>query len=484
VLFNQTTPAMKKLFIFAVALFAAQFSRAQWEDDVRLTYTPDTSYLSYGKSHCIAASGDTVHLVWYDKSEGNWEIFSKRSTDGGLYWEPDTRLTYDEAFSGFPSISLSGLVVHVVWVDTRDGNYEIYYNRSIDGGESWEGELRLTDDPTTSGGPVISSSGSYVHLAWVNQDSDAGTWQIFYKQSSDGGINWGDETWLSENSVLAYNVSIATSGSDVYAVWNDERDGNLEIYYRKSSDNGLTWGPEIRLTDDPAISQLPSIAVSGSFVHIAWDDNRDGNAEIYYKGSVDGGSNWSDDTRITFDPATSYIPNVAVSNSVIHVVWNDYRNGVLDIFYNYSKDGGKTWAEDTKLNDFSFSSQRPFIAVSDPVLHVIWFDYRDFNFEIYYKRNPTGGVFVGIPEIKMQNCIYPNPASRQLTIGQSAVGGQRSAVRLSIVDLFGREIKAFGNISSFPYQADISDLQDGMYFLRVINEEGNSSAVKFLKIDD
>jgi hypothetical protein len=80
--------------------------------------------------------------------------------------------------------------------------------------------------------------------------------------------------------------------------------------------------------------------------------------------------------------------------------------------------------------------------------------------------------------------VYPNPASWQLAVAsqQSAVNGQRSAVKLSIVDLYGREIKAFGNISSFPYQIDISDLVDGVYLLRVMDEDGKSGMAKFLKI--
>jgi hypothetical protein len=52
------------------------------------------------------------------------------------------------------------------------------------------------------------------------------------------------------------------------------------------------------------------------------------------------------------------------------------------------------------------------------------------------------------------------------------------------VDIFGREIVEFKNISSFPCQLDISDLRNGVYFLRVINAEGKSGSVKFFKIDD
>jgi len=364
-----------------------------------------------------------------------------RSTDRGVSWETAIRLTNDPARSGFASIAVSSSVVHVAWGDLKPGNFEIYYMRSTDGGTSWEEEQRLTDDMYVSGSPTISLSGSYVHLAWVNSDNDAGIYKVFYKHSSDGGISWEDESLLSENSTIAYNASMAVSGSDVY---------------------------------------------------VAWHDYRDGNREIYYKGSIDGGEHWGEDTRISFDPATSNLPNLAISDSALHVVWQDDRSGLNDVYYNYSTNGGKNWAEDTKLNDWSYSSERPFIDASDSVLHVIWCDFRDGNYEIYYKRNPTGGIPVAIDENteNISTVIYPNPASRQLTVGQLdnwivgqlAVDGRRSAVRLSIVDLYGREIKAFRNISSFPYMIDISDLSDGVYLLRVMDEEGRSGSAKFLKI--
>jgi hypothetical protein len=493
---------MKNLLLFVFALLIAQLSHAQWEPDVRLTDTPDTSYLYIGMSHSIAASGDTVHVVWYDKSEGNFEIFYKRSTDGGLNWEQDTRISYAVERSGHAGIALSGSAIHVVWLDYSEGNREIYYNRSNDGGESWEGVSSLTNDLLYCYEPTIAVSGEYVHVVWVNSDF-ASFWQIFYKRSTDGGITWETENLQLSNYDHAYNPSIATSGSDVYIAWNDDRDKNLEIYYIKSSDNGLTWGPEIRLTNDPANSNLPSIAVSGSTVHIVWVDSRDGTTEIYYKSSIDGGANWGEDTPITFFPAATLYPNLAISNSVLHVVWQDYRNGQKDIFYNYSVNGGETWATETQLNDFSFSSQRPFIAASGPALHAIWYDYRDFNYEIYYKRNPTGGM-VGVDErLRAESAglwVYPNPACQQLTVGQLdgwAVGqsaveqsdvrqlaDRRSAVRLSIVDLFGREVMEYEEVPSFPYQINISGLPDGVYILKIINEDATIGSAKFLKISD
>ena len=61
--------------------------------------------------------------------------------------------------------------------------------------------------------------------------------------------------------------------------------GTIEIYYKRSTDTGLSWGAETRLTYNPSGSLFPSVSVSGSAVHIVWEDYRAGNWEIYYKRS-------------------------------------------------------------------------------------------------------------------------------------------------------------------------------------------------------
>ena len=106
---------------------------AQWQPDVRLTNDSAYSQTSNSNAWCVASSGSVVHVVWDDNRDGNMEIYYKRSTDAGLTWGADTRLTNDAASSRFPSVAVSGSVVHVVWTDERDGNYEIYYKRDPSG---------------------------------------------------------------------------------------------------------------------------------------------------------------------------------------------------------------------------------------------------------------------------------------------------------------------------------------------------------------
>ena len=134
-------------------------------------------------------------------------------------------------------------------------------------------------------------------------------------------------------------------------VWYDQRDGNQEIYYKRSVNNGLDWSSDVRLTDDPAASRNPSIAVRNSVVHVVWTDSRDGNYEIYYKRSDNNGINWNSDERLTYASETSSYPSVACWDCPydVHVAWTDGRNGNLEIYYKRHKCEGGSVEESQKL---------------------------------------------------------------------------------------------------------------------------------------
>ncbi len=103
----------------------------------------------------------TDHAIWTDFRDTSFEIYHKRSTDGGTSWGADSRLTSDTAYSGWPCIAASGTGVHAFWWDGRDGNPEIYYKRSTDAGATWEADTRLTNDTATSASiPFVALSGA------------------------------------------------------------------------------------------------------------------------------------------------------------------------------------------------------------------------------------------------------------------------------------------------------------------------------------
>jgi hypothetical protein len=464
---------------FGALLLIPTESIAQWQVDVRLTNDILTSYTSLNNAWCVASTGNNVFAVWFDERDGNPEIYYKRSTDGGISWEADARLTNTNAQSNVPSIALSGSDVHVVWRDVQDGNAEIYHKHSTDNGTTWGTDTRLSNNTSASDFPSVSVSGSDVHVVW--RDFRNNDDEIYYKHSTDSGTNWGLETRLTNSSGLSEEPSVSTSGSFVHVAWYDSRDlnGNVEIYYKRSTDSGTSWGADTRLTNNPATSYEPSISVSESVVHLVWRDDRDGNFEIYYKRSTDNGTNWSADTRLTNASGDSWYPSVSVSNSFVHTVWQENRDGNFEIYYKRSTDSGTSWEADTRLTSNDYFSWYPSVSSSGSGVHVVWQDFRDGNWEIYYKRDPNGNV-TGIENVNSELATafkleqnYPNPFNPSSIIGYRL--SVNSMVTLKVYDLIGREVVTLVNeekqAGSYEteFQSAVGNLQlaSGIYYYQL-----------------
>jgi hypothetical protein len=388
---------MKKIYILIPLLLAATFSQAQWEPDVRLTNDTSRSGLSISNAWCIASGGDTVHVVWYDKRDGNFEVYYKRSTDAGLSWGQDARLTNDTAGSFTPSVAASGSLVHIAWTDMRDGNAEIYYKRSTDGGVTWGADMRLTNGTAQSGNVSVSADGPRVHVVWKEYDPQVYVInEVHHIASANGGLSWGQATILNGESTCAFNQSVASSGLDVYTVCSASFNNTTRILFNHSTDGGSAWGTQFILSDDQGAPNMPSITVSGSLVLVVWYDFRNYFDQIYYKRSTDKGVTWGPDMPLTDELDICYGPNIASEGSTVNVVWRDNNDGNNEIYIKRSPDGGLNWEPVTRLTDNEFVSQFPSVSISGSVTHVVWADTRDGNQEIYYKRNPSGGVITGL----------------------------------------------------------------------------------------
>lgn len=312
--------------------------------DKNSIFTPDdVPYSAFAK---VAVNGNHIHLVWQD-TRLQWptpEVFYQRSEDNGETWNTEFNLSLDDdETSQNPSIACSGQNVHVVWEDLRDGNYEIYYKRSIDGGTTWDDGLgnvgedrRLTFSTDISVGAYIAADENRVHLIYSMWTSDFGKYETMYMNSTDNGTTWSAPVMLSTHDGFHSDAqAIAVNGSGgVHVVWWESKYGNEEIGYRNSTDNGVTWNPEVRLTNDPNHSQQPDIAINNSHVFVTWMDDRDhydwtgtpsGAFELYYKESFDSGVTWSNDTRLTYAVNNSIQPCVAMDADYIHVAWADNR---------------------------------------------------------------------------------------------------------------------------------------------------------------
>jgi hypothetical protein len=469
---------MTKLFIIVLALsvfytFLINNGNAQWQPDYRLT-----NAAGFSLNSSIASNGSIIHVVWQDTRDTNSEIYYKRSTDEGVTWNNDVRLTINSSPSEIPSITLSGSIIHVVWRDMRDGNMEIYYKRSNDNGTTWGADMRITNTPSVSSYPKVSSSGSTLHLVW--QDISGSFFELFYKRSSDGGITWSSETQLTTHtSGVPGNPNLSCNESTVHLVWSDSKDGDDEIYYKRSTDNGINWGSDVRLTNRIGSSGPPTISVLANDIHIAWVDS----AKVYYKRSSNNGITWSVDTILTpgtFGGQSSANPSIFLSGSMVHLAYS-YGSSNSEIYYNRSTDGGISWGINTQISNSVSVARDTRITASGTSAHVIWTDTRhgSTNHEIYYKRNPTGNsigikkISTEIPDDFMLNQNYPNPFNPISNIRYSVPSGKYQIaksgfVTLKIYDVLGKEVVTLVNEKLKPgtYEVtfDGTNYPSGVYF--------------------
>lgn len=471
----------KVIFIF---LFAAAISYSQWQSDLRLTNNPALSGKGYNNASSIANNGSFVHVVWHDRrGGGNPKLFYKNSTDAGSTWGSDQNMIIHNSSSVYPSVSSSGTAVHIIWQDHRSGGGKTFYKRSPDNGSTWSADVQLSNGTSSfSEYPAHSLSGSELHVVW--EDNRDGNIEIYYRGSSNSGLNWGTETRLTNNPSSSFLPSVSVSGQIVHVVWIDERDGNKEVYYKRSADGGQSWGADTRLTVNVSLSNFPSVSVSGSLVVAVWQDVRDGGWEIYCKRSADNGISWGADTRLTNEISNSFYPSVFVFGMGVHVAWSDVRDANWETYYKRSIDGGTTWSADTRLTNDIADSFYPSISVSDSLVNVVWVDSRDGNEEIYFKRNPAGNplgiqsISLEIPEFYSISQNYPNPFNPVTNIEFSLT--KASFVKLVVHDITGREIETLvsQNMNAGVYKADWngSNHSSGVYFYTI--EAGEFTDVK------
>jgi len=366
----------------AIGVFSLSPSaQAAWTSAKRLTWNDG---ISSSPQMALDSSGH-LHVVWYDDTPGHYEIYHKRSTDGGTTWTAAKRITWSSDDSRYPAMAVDASDrLHVVWTEDSIGGSEIYYKRSSDGGATWTAKQRLTWTGITSEWPDIAvDSLGLIHLIW--QDS---TGEIYYSRSPDG-TNWMLDkrlTWTSGNS--HYPDMAIDSSNRLHVVWEDNTPSeyNYEVYYKKSTEAGVAWSTAKRLSWMENGSYRPDLAVDPSAnLHLVWYDENPSLYVIYYKKSTDSGASWTSAKRLSWDPGWTAYPNLAVDGpSTLHLVWED-PNGELS--YRKSTDSGSTWAAVRRLTWTAGFSWDPFIvADSSGNLHLVWSDDTPSNREIYYKK--------------------------------------------------------------------------------------------------
>ncbi|HUU19401.1 MAG TPA: putative Ig domain-containing protein [Sedimentisphaerales bacterium] len=237
--------------------------------------------------------------------------------------------------------------------------------------------LDNNDRPVT-----VCDSSDNIWTAWHAGPID--NRDIYISKLAAGEENFGSTIQLTNNANDQCNPAVALDSNDkLYVVWQDNREGDWDIYVSTSVD-GTSWSTETRVNDPNDGNQVnPAIVIDGqNYAHVVWQDDRIGNQDICIATSSDGFATKTL-TQITSNTFDQVEPAVAAdSDNTIYVVWTDGRNGSNDI---YGAASNNPWTNVAIVSNTDNQSS-PAIATESTgsILHLLWVDDTSGDNDIYY----------------------------------------------------------------------------------------------------
>ncbi|RKX71360.1 hypothetical protein DRP53_01980 [candidate division WOR-3 bacterium] len=316
----------------------------------------------------------------YNPSTFRGDIYLTKSTDWGKSWQPSICVTPNSptTLDDKPWAAIDGNNVFVTWREFGGGG-GIKFKRSTDYGQTWPGS-GVVIGYSGNGTIPLRGTDSLVYVGWGMQDvrfnksTDMGrTWQ---GEKVIISVSWSPpSTNFRLNNIPSFGMS--RDRSIIYVVFADSRlaSNQLDIFFSRSTDQGETWMTPIKINDNPSSPSLqcyPWLTVDPQDrIHVVWFDSRDGSSvnhlAQYYAYSTDQGLTWSQNYRVSdsFAYAGTFIGDYnSCASSADHVysIWCDCRNGSgnPDIFF--SKAPNPVMIETEKERDV----EEPLLSFPNP----------------------------------------------------------------------------------------------------------------------
>lgn len=239
--------------------------------------------------------------------------------------------------------------IHLVWLEAGadsplgglpQADNPIMAAHSDDGGATFSEPIRVSDPGRTRVvAPALALGPNHsVHVAYYDLKDDSrdyqglegpaweGNWTLVVSNSTDGGLSFGRGAVVDQDLVppervmLIYTMPppslVADPAGRLFAAWPDARNGDWDVFLRRSIDGGRSWEKVRRLNDDPVgsgsnqymprISSAPDGRLDAIF-YDRRDDPRNVRNNVYFSSSNDHGDSFTKNKRVTTDSSDSMV---------------------------------------------------------------------------------------------------------------------------------------------------------------------------------
>ncbi len=257
------------------------------------------------------------------------------------------------------------------------------------------GTVNLSNNPASSHLPLIAASADNVYIVW--QDDTNGNPDIFFRASNDGGASFGATINLSSNSGLSLAPRVAAVGNSVYVVWQDDSTGNDEVFFRASTNNGASFNPTVNLSNLPGNSTIPQLAAVGDNVYVVWQDDVLGDFEIFFRSSLSNGATFGTIFVLSNNPGSSLSPRITAVGKFVYVVWRDDSLGNFETFFKTSADNGASFGSTVNLSSNAGTTFLYQMAATETSVYVVWEDNTVDPFvDLFFRSSMDNGASFGI----------------------------------------------------------------------------------------
>ncbi len=292
-------------------------------------------------------------LVWQDyRSGANYDLYAQRvNASGSVQWSTNgvsvkSGLTNPNYWliSQMVTDGAGGFIV--AWPDYRNSsNYRIFAQRmDATGSYQWANNGKCLCDTTGSqvNPKLIADNAGGAIAVWAADRNNTGVYDVFAQRVNDQG----DLQWLySGATVCAYSgtqhdpVIVADGAGGAIVAWQDERNGNLDVYAQKINAAGVAqWTANgvavCTATGDQDNLQITTNGNGGAI--LSWRDYRNATDRDVYAQMINGSGvpQWTANGVLLCSNTSNQQNPVIESdgNSGAVVVWRDMRTTGGDLY--------------------------------------------------------------------------------------------------------------------------------------------------------
>lgn len=338
----------------------------------------------------ISSSSDNIYIVWQESvgSYGttNYDIFFKKSNDNGNSFGSSINLSDNQGFSEHPQIASVGINIYVVWVDESSGEREIMFSKSSDSGKTFSDSIVISRDSISPYNVELAAEGQNVYIVWNSFGVEMRN-IILLSKSNDAGKTFGELTEIGVGDLETY-PKIAASADEYYVSWDTKDSKNTEISLikgHKDSNNIHNVTQLDKLNNEGIDGGESQVTADGDQVIVSWTSLVPIDKKyVYISNSMNNGNDFGDNIPIS-STNSSNVENILINDNT-YIVWQDIIDGNEEIFYTKSNANGTSIDKPINVSNSIGISECPSITVSTSGIHIIWEDDTTGNHEVLYKR--------------------------------------------------------------------------------------------------